>query len=564
MGALEGQQAALAAKFEAVLPHLDERQRRLLMGAEARSIGHGGIRLVARAAGVREATVSLGVGELDSGEAPLGRVRRAGGGRKRTVDLDPGLRPALLALVEPDMRGAPMSPLRWTTKSTRHLASELTRRGHRISADTVADVLREEDFSLQGNAKTVEGKQHPDRDGQFRYINEQAKVHQAAGDPVISIDTKKKEIVGPYRNGGREWRPAGDPERVSTHDFPDKELGKAVPYGIYDLAANTGWVSVGTDHDTAAFAVESIRRWWEGCGRHEYPQATRLLVTADAGGSNGYRTRAWKTELAALALETGLNITVCHFPPGTSKWNRIEHRLFSHITMNWRGRPLTSHDVIVQSIAATTTRTGLSVHAELDTTAYETGIRIGDRQMDALPLSRHDWHGDWNYTVRPEPHCRDGIPPIPPQDLPGPGRAWLVHPDLTGLPHDQWDQLITQLRAARELQREEALHQRRGGDRQKVPATGLYTGRRPGLTLVDRLLATILYQRLGLPQVAIAPLFTVTPVTLNRAISQTRRLLHDIGHTIEPAETQLTTLDDLTDHAAHLGIPTPEIKSASY
>ncbi|MFE5827740.1 ISAzo13 family transposase [Streptomyces erythrochromogenes] len=564
MSALGEQQVVLAAEFEAVLPHLDERQRRLLLGAEARSIGHGGIRLVARAAGVREATVSLGVGELEWGEAPLGRVRRVGGGRKRAVDLDPGLRPALLALVEPDVRGDPMSPLRWTTKSTRHLAAELTRQGHQISADTAADVLREEGFSLQGNAKAIEGRQHPDRDGQFLYINEQARAHQATGDPVISVDTKKKEIVGPFRNGGREWRPAGEPVRVSTHDFPDKDLGKAVPYGIYDLAANTGRVSVGTDHDTAAFAVESIHRWWKGRGRHDYPQVKRLLVTADAGGSNGYRTRAWKTELAALALETGLSITVCHFPPGTSKWNRIEHRLFSHITMNWRGRPLTSHDVIVESIAATTTRTGLSVHAELDPTAYETGIRIGDRQMGALPLSRHDWHGDWNYTLRPEEHCRDGIPPIPPQDLPGPGRAWLVHPDLTGIPHDQWDQLITDLAAARETQREEALHQRRGGDRQKAASVGLYRGRRPGLTLVDRLLATLLYQRFKLPQVAIAPLFTVTPTTLNRAISQTRRLLHDIGQPLEPAATPLTTLDDLVSLAIQLDItPTPEIKTAS-
>ncbi|MDJ0465478.1 ISAzo13 family transposase [Streptomyces sp. H27-C3] len=561
MEATEDLAAALAAKFTVLLPHLDERQRRLLLAAEARSLGHGGIRLVARAAGVREATVSLGVTELDCGEAPLGRVRRVGGGRKRVVDLDPGLRPALLALVEPDVRGDPMSPLRWTTKSTRHLAAELTRQGHRISADTVADVLREEGFSLQGNAKVIEGRQHPDRDGQFRYINDQAKAHQAAGDPVISVDTKKKEVVGPLKNGGKEWRPAGDPVRVSTHDFPDKELGKAVPYGIYDLATNTGWVSVGTDHDTAAFAVESIRRWWKARGTQDYPQARRLLITADAGGSNGYRTRAWKAELAALAMETGLHITVCHFPPGTSKWNRIEHRLFSHITMNWRGRPLASHEVIVQSIAATTTRTGLKVHAELDTATYATGVRIVDRQLDALPLARHEWHGDWNYTLRPEEYCRDGTPPIPPQDLPGPDRAWLVHPDLTGLQPDQWDQLIAQLRAARELQREEDLHQRRGGDRQKVPAAGLYTGRRPGLTLVDRLLATILYQRFKLPQVVIAPLFTVTPVTLNRAISQTRRLLHDIRHTIEPAATQLATLDDL---AAHLDIaPTSKIKTAS-
>ncbi|EDY49221.1 transposase [Streptomyces clavuligerus] len=554
----------MAAKFTVLLPHLDERQRRLLLAAEARSIGHGGIRLVARAAGVREATVSLGVTELDSGEAPLGRVRRVGGGRKRVVDLDPGLRPALLALVEPDVRGDPMSPLRWTTKSTRHLAAELTRQGHRISADTVADVLREEGFSLQGNAKVIEGKQHPDRDGQFRYINDQAKDHQAVGDPVISVDTKKKEVVGPLKNGGREWRPAGDPERVSTHDFPDRELGKAVPYGIYDLAANTGWVSVGTDHDTAAFAVESIRRWWKARGTQDYPQARRLLITADAGGSNGYRTRAWKAELASLALETGLHITVCHFPPGTSKWNRIEHRLFSHITMNWRGRPLTSHEVIVQSIAATTTRTGLKVHAELDSATYATGVRVVDRQLDALPLARHEWHGDWNYTLRPEEYCRDGTPPIPPQDLPGPDRAWLVHPDLTGLQPDQWDRLITQLRAARELQREEDLHQRRGGDRQKVPAAGLYTGRRPGLTLVDRLLATILYQRFKLPQVVIAPLFTVTPVTLNRAISQTRRLLDQIGHTIEPATTPLATLDDLAHLAARLDTaPTTKIKTAS-
>ncbi|MEU9048714.1 MULTISPECIES: ISAzo13 family transposase, partial [unclassified Kitasatospora] len=285
------QQALLAAKFEAILPHLDERQRRLLLGSEARSIGHGGIRLVARAAGVREATVSLGVDELDSGEPPLGRVRRPGGGRKRVVDLDPSLREALLALVEPDVRGDPMSPLRWTTTSTRHLAAELTRQGHRVSADTVGDLLREEGFSLQANAKTIEGRQHPDRDAQFNYINEQAKAYQAEGDPVISVDTKKKELVGNYKNAGQEWHREGGPVRVQTHDFPDRELGKAIPYGIYDLGANSGWVRVGTDHDTAAFAVESIRRWWHGQGHSDYPGATRLLITADAGGSNGYRTR---------------------------------------------------------------------------------------------------------------------------------------------------------------------------------------------------------------------------------------------------------------------------------
>jgi Rhodopirellula transposase DDE domain len=315
----------LAATFQAIFPHLDERQRRLLMGAEARARGHGGIRLVARAAGVREATVSLGVSELEAGAEPLGRARRPGGGRKRAADLDPGLRPALLALVEPEERGDPMSPLRWTTKSTRALAAELTRQGHKAGADTVGDLLRAEGFSLQGNAKTIEGQRHPDRDGQFRYINEQARAHQDTGDPVISVDTKKKENAGEFKNGGREWRPKGEPARVRTHDFPDEQQGKAIPYGVYDLAANAGWVSVGTDHDTAAFAVETIRRWWNAAGQAAYPGARRLLITADAGGSNGYRTRAWKAELAAFARQAGLSVTVCRFPPGTSKWNRIEH-----------------------------------------------------------------------------------------------------------------------------------------------------------------------------------------------------------------------------------------------
>src|SRR5213078_3796268 len=385
MGGNEEAVRVLAAKFAAIFPHLDERQRRLLMGAEARALGRGGIRLVARAAGVREATVSLGVDELDSGAEPLGRARRQGGGRKRAAEVDPGLRPALLALVEPEERGDPMSPLRWTTKSTRNLAAELTRQGHKVGADTVGDLLREEGFSLQGNAKTIEGQRHPDRDAQFRYINEQARAHQGAGDPVVSVDTKKKELVGEFKNAGREWRPKGQPAAVRTHDFPGDSAGKAIPYGVYDVTANAGWVSVGTDHDTAAFAVESVRRWWKAAGSIEYPAARRLLITADAGGSNGYRTRAWKAELAALAAETGLEITCCHFPPGTSKWNKVEHRLFSHISMNWRGRPLTSHEVIVSTIAATTTRTGLRVHAELDTSSYPAGQVISDRQMEALP-----------------------------------------------------------------------------------------------------------------------------------------------------------------------------------
>ncbi|MGH7733969.1 MAG: ISAzo13 family transposase, partial [Gemmatimonadales bacterium] len=332
---------SLAAKFPVLLPHLDERQRRLYLGSEARSLGHGGIEAVARAAGVSRQTVAAGATELEAGGERLGRARRPGGGRKALADTDPGLRPALLALVDPGARGDPQSPLRWTTTSTRNLAAELTRQGHRAGPDTVAKLLKQEGFSLQGNAKTAEGARHPDRDAQFRYINSQASDHLAAGQPVISVDAKKKEKVGNFKNGGREWRPAGDPEPVNVHDFMDKDLGKVTPYGVYDVAANAGWVSVGTDHDTAEFAVAAIRAWWRKAGQPAYPGATRLLICADGGGSNGYRTRLWKTELAALADETGLEITVCHLPPGTSKWNKIEHRMFSHISMNWRGRPLT-------------------------------------------------------------------------------------------------------------------------------------------------------------------------------------------------------------------------------
>jgi hypothetical protein len=400
---------SLRAKFEAVLPHLDERQQRLVLAAEARALGHGGIAAVARASGASRSRISQGSAELETGDEPLGRVRRRGGGRKALSVTDPGLVAALLALVEPTRRGDPCSPLCWTTLSTRNLAAELTAAGHRVGSDTVAKLLGEQGFSLQANAKTVEGGQHPDRNAQFGYLNEQARAHLDAGDPVISVDTKKKELVGAYKNGGAEWRPAGDPEKVKVHDFIDPALGKANPYGVYDLGADTGWVSVGTDHDTAAFAVETIRRWWQAVGSPTYPNASRLLITADGGGSNGYRTRLWKTELAALAAETGLAITVCHLPPGTSKWNKIEHRLFSHISMNWRGRPLTNHDVIVNTIAATTTSAGLSVHAELDTSTYPSGIKIPDKQMQALHdtdvLRRHDWHPEWNYTLKPPMNC---------------------------------------------------------------------------------------------------------------------------------------------------------------
>jgi hypothetical protein len=558
MSVMAGTRETLAAKFQAIFPHLDERQRRLLMGAEARALGHGGIRVVALAAGVREATVSLGVGELDSGAAPLGRARRPGGGRKRLADLDPGLRPALLALVEPDERGDPMSPLRWTTKSLRALAGELTRQGHRAGADTVADLLHEEGFSLQGNAKALEGKQSPDRDAQFRYLREQVRDHQDAGEPVVSVDTKKKELVGNYHNGGRERRPAGGPVRVSDHDFPDPDLGRAIPYGICDLAADTGWVNVGTDHDTAQFAVESIRRWRNDAGRVTYPRARRLLITADSGGSNSTRTRAWKTELAALARETGLEITACHFPPGTSKWNKIEHRLFSHITMNWRGRPLTSHEVIVQAIAATTTRTGLRVRAELDTAACPPGVKISDEQMAALPLHRHDWHGDWNYTLHPAP---PGPAPAPaPARQPGRGeRPGWIHPALTGMTASSWDQLTAALAIPYQAQREAERHIARGG-----PATRRRGGGHPqAMTLAEKALATIMRQRLAVPRPVLADLFGVAPNTIATAERQLKPLLQRAGHNIETARASLTTMADLTAYASAHGLTlTPKTKPA--
>jgi len=540
----------LAAKFGVIFPHLDERQRRLLMGAEARALGHGGIRMAARAAGVREATVALGAAELDSGEEPLGRARRPGGGRKRAADLDPELVPALLALVEPDERGDPMSPLRWTVKSTRTLAGELARQGHRVSADTIGDLLRAEGFSLQGNAKTAGGQRHPDRDAQFRYINEQVKAHQGTADPVISVDTKKKENVGEFRNGGRQWRPKGEPAGVRTHDFPDEQLGKAIPYGVYDLAADTGWVSVGTDHDTAAFAVESIRRWWDAAGRDAYPGARRLLVTADAGGSNGYRTRAWKAELAAFALQAGLAVMVCHFPPGTSKWNRIEHRLFSRITMNWRGRPLTSHEVIVNTIAATTTRTGLTVRAGPGPGTYDTGIKVSDEQMAGLPLDRHDWHGEWNYTLRPEPPRPPGSPAPPAARPARRDSAGWAHPALTGMPHADWTQLTSALVIPYQAHREAGLHIARGGPASRKPAGGYPAA----LALPEMILATILRARFRLPLRVAAELFGVAIGTIAKAERQIRPLLDQRRHVIQPAGTHIKTLAELTDLATAHGV----------
>ena len=542
----------LSAKFQVILPHLDERQRRLLLGAEARVLGHGGIRAVAQAAGVREATVADGVGELEAGLPPLGRVRRPGGGRKRAAEQDPGLRPALLSLVKPYERGDPESPLRWTTKSLRHLAGELARQGHRAGPDTIAGLLREEGFSLQGNAKTLEGRHHPDRDAQFEYINEQVDQHQAIGDPVVSVDTKKKELVGPFASKGREWRPAGNPAEVRTHDFADPRLGQVIPYGIYDLAADTGWIGVGTDHNTAAFAVATLRRWWDDYGRDRYPNAQRLLITADAGGSNGYRTRAWKTGLADLAADIGLPITVCHFPPGTSKWNRIEHRLFAHISMNWRGRPLTSHETIVNTIATTTTTTGLHVHAELDTSPYPTGTTVTDQQMTALPIDHHDWHGDWNYTLRPEP----ATPQPDPVTTPAPLHhlATLLHPAITGMSDTAFNDLVNRLTIPHQAHHAAFLHNLRGHTQ---PRGG---GRKIRVTLTHQLLATLLHDRYQMPRKVIAELFGVAGTTINVAINTIRTLLTQIRHPIEPAEPRLTTLTDLIHHAQNAAI---QIKPAS-
>ena len=389
-------------RYEALAPFLDERQRRLLVAAEAATYGSGGLTRVARLLRISTATVSRGLQELKDPEtAQTDRIRRPGGGRKRNAELDPALRTDLERLVDPVTRGEPGSPLRWTSKSLRKLTVELNGMGHIASVHVVRDLLREMGYSLQANRKTLEGGDHPDRDAQFQHISQTVQEFQAQGQPVVSVDTKKKELVGQYKNAGQEWQPEKQPEQVKVHDFVDRELGKVAPYGVYDITHDAAWVSVGTDHDTAAFAVATIRTWWQSMGRTAYPAANRLLVTADGGGSNGARNRLWKVELQSLADATGLDITVCHFPPGTSKWNKIEHRLFSRITQNWRGRPLVSHEVVVNLIANTTTAKGLKVQTSLDTNIYPTGIKVSDEEMADVNLSPDDFHGDWNYTIHP-------------------------------------------------------------------------------------------------------------------------------------------------------------------
>jgi hypothetical protein len=391
--------------YRMLSPEMDERMRRQWAAAEARELGWGGVTLVAQASGLSRTTITAGLRELDlppgQRQAEAVRVRRPGGGRRPLAQTDPELVTALEQLIDPVTRGDPMSPLRWTCKSTQRLAEELTRRNHPVSAPTVAALLKQAGYSLQANAKTREGTSHPDRDAQFRHINDAVRRFLDRNAPAVSVDTKKKELVGDFKNAGREWHPQGRPEQVRVHDFLDKTQGKAIPYGVYDILNNQGWVSVGIDHDTAQFAANSIRRWWREMGRRRFPQASQLLITADGGGSNGHRSRLWKVALQELADDLGLRLKVCHFPPGTSKWNKIEHRLFSFITQNWRGRPLVSHQAIVSLIAATTTQAGLTVKAALDTNHYETRLKVSDAELGRLRIKPEPFHGDWNYIVSP-------------------------------------------------------------------------------------------------------------------------------------------------------------------
>jgi hypothetical protein len=402
------QERAARKRYREMALVLNEQSRRRFIALEAQALGRGGVSLMARISGLARSTIYQGLSDIrDKVVTSAGRIRKEGGGRKKKAIQDPTLVVDLKNLVEPVTRGDPTQPLLWTSRSLRNLAKELAKKGHEVCPAVVGNLLRDMGYSLQANRKTREGSQHIDRDAQFQYINTQAKAFLAANEPVISVDTKKKELIGTFKNNGREWRPKGSPELVNVHDFIDPKLKRAVPYGVYDLTNNVGWVSVGTDRDTATFAVNTIRRWWRAMGKKRHPKASRLMITADGGGSNGYRVRLWKVELQELADELKLPITVCHLPPGTSKWNKIEHRLFSFITINWRGKPLLSYRTIVQLIAATTTDTGLKVRAVLDENKYPKGVKVSDAQLAAVNLSKHSFHGDWNYTILP---CRKTSP----------------------------------------------------------------------------------------------------------------------------------------------------------
>lgn len=509
---------ALRAKFDQILPHFDERRRRLYLASEATAIGHGGITRVAAASGTSTATIARGIAELAGCSVPTLRIRAPGAGRKRLTDTDSGLLPTLESLIEPHTRGDPVSPLRWTTLSLRALATTLTAQGHPVSASTVGHLLHTLGYSLQGTAKTTEGIRHPDRDAQFSHLNATATAFLNDAQPVISVDTKAKEWLGNRDRPGRTWRPGKDAIKVDCHTFTTNDQPMAIPYGIYDIANNTGWVNVGTDHDTAEFAVESIRRWWQHRGRADHPNATRLLITADAGGSNDPRRWTWKNNLAAFARESGLEISVCHLPPGTSKWNKIEHRMFCHITANWRGRPLTSYQVVIETIAATTTRTGLTIGAELDTGSYDLGISVTPAEFHALPITPNSFHGDWNYTLAP----------IPPRTPEAPASARRIDPDLTmmltdpaltGMSRTAFEHLVAVSEPYWDAMAEAAFQRRFHRPRSYL---------HPQTSSVDhlhRLLAAILRRRRAVTTTFLAQLLGVTRTNLSNQFQDGNRLL---------------------------------------
>ena len=542
-----------------VLPMLDERSRRLVLGMAAEAEGKGGTGRVAALTGASWQTVANGKAELDAGdEPPPGRQRRPGGGRKPLAETDPGLAAALEKLIRNAMRGDPESPLVWTTRSAEHLAGELTAAGHPCSDSTAWRILRRMGFTQQSNSRAQEGRQHPERDGQFRHIAARSRGYLESGDPVISVDSKKREKVGNFGQDGREWAPAGDPVTVRSHDFPDRNQAHAIPYGIYDEKNNAGFVNVGTDGNTAALAVESVCRWWRAVGRDAYPGARRLLVTCDSGGSGGWTNKAWKAGLAALAQETGLDIEVCHFPPGTSKWNRIEHRLFCQISLVWRARPLTSYDVIIDTIGRVTTKTGLTAIAVLDENAYPTGTGIGDEQMRDIEercLTRSEWHGEWNYTLLAHPAA-----PAPAPETAPPGRArqeTLNHPALTGLQPGDLKALAAALEIPFDADREQKYHLRRG--RRRVNAV-----RRAGphgnlrTDVADHVLILRLRDHLRLTAKAAAVLSGIHPTGVSHAVTLTRRLIDEnaipVPAAAGPPPEPIRTIDDLRKYAGQHGI----------
>jgi Rhodopirellula transposase DDE domain len=550
----------LAPSLLRLLPLLEERSRRLVLGMAAEAEGEGGTGRVAALTGASWQTVAGGRAELAAElELPAGRVRRPGGGRKRLAETDPGLAAALETLIGEASRGDPESALTWTTRSAGHLAGTLAAAGHPCSDSTVLRMLAAMGYTQQSNSRAQEGRQHPERDGQFRRIAASAAEYLAAGQPVISVDSKKKELIGNYGQHGREWAPAGEPAAVRSHDFPDRDGKHAIPYGIYDEKNNAGFVNVGTDGNTAALAVESIRRWWRAVGRDAYPGAARLLVTCDSGGSNGYKNRAWKAGLAALAQETGLDIEVRHFPPGTSKWNKIEHRLFCQISLAWRARPLTSYDVIIDTIGRVTTRTGLTAIAVLDHNTYPTGEKVSDdqdRDIEKRCLTRGSWHPEWNYTLLARPAGPQPGPPPPP-----PGRQVLLnHPALTGLQPAQVHALAAALEVPYLAQADYTAQLRRGGRRTRaIRATRPHGNRRIDIT--DHVLITRLRDHLRLPITVTASLFGIHRTTVSHATTLTRQLI--AAHAIpvppaaQPPPAPIRTLDDLREYAARHGITLP-------